>query len=161
MLHALAWVRLVRAPLARFASHSHISFAHLIRTSFAPHSRLICVSFAPHSRLIPISFPSHSHLTTVAAPFRRFPSRVPSACSPRVSGTLDEKILDWERFRRKALETMDPSLALKLMKMFLPDVTSNYTIVTLLPSQAASLCAAGSSAMHDSMLRCLAPSELS
>lgn len=80
-----------------------------------------------------------------------------AAFSQRACGTLSEKVQSWEVERVECLNTMNPAAVKRILQALLPHVSTNYSHVTLLPSQFPTRSLV-TSAVHESLVRCAAPS---
>lgn len=80
-----------------------------------------------------------------------------AAFSQRASGSVSERLQSWEAERVECLRSMDPAAVKRVLQALLPHVSTNYSHVTLLPSQFPT-CGLLTSAVHESLVRCAAPS---
>ena len=81
-----------------------------------------------------------------------------AAFSQRASGAgVSEKMQRWEAERVECLNTMNPAAVQRILQALLPHASTCYSHVTLLPSQFPT-CGLVSAAVHESLVRCAAPS---
>ena len=80
-----------------------------------------------------------------------------AAFSQRASGGVSEKMQSWEAERVECLNTMNPAAVKRILQALLPHASTNYSHVTLLPSQFPT-CGLVSAVVHESLVRCAAPS---